>query len=421
MAGPPFPKAYWKGYLDVRPVNPLLEPADPNPVFGGPQARDAFARFRVSEPETIFDSKLLHDKSPLFWDEQVTNVSGNASSTFANSSVVMSVEAGDEIVRQSRMRHNYQPGKSQLVLITGQLASGSGVTSRIGLFDASDGLFFQSVDGTYGLVIRRGGVDSVIIRDDWDDPLDGTGPSGLIVDFTKAQIYAIDFEWLGVGQVRFALFAKGLPVIAHEVSNLNVLETPYIDTPNLPIRHEVASTEDSVTSRQICASVSSEGGTQANGVVRAISTGGTAVDAAVDEQVYAVLGVRLKAARLDTTAIVEKLSMINEDSADFEWLLLFNPTVAGTFTYSDLPDSSLQVAVGAAANTIVDDDWEASLASGYSKSANQGGSPVLAEIPNALRLGSLIDGTLDEIVLAVRPLTGNSGTIRGAMTLRELV
>ena len=32
---------------------------------------DGFGRLRVSEPQTLFDSKTIVDKKPLLWDESV--------------------------------------------------------------------------------------------------------------------------------------------------------------------------------------------------------------------------------------------------------------------------------------------------------------------------------------------------------------
>ena len=32
---------------------------------------DAFGRFRVSAPDTLFDSKQIFDNQPLFWDESL--------------------------------------------------------------------------------------------------------------------------------------------------------------------------------------------------------------------------------------------------------------------------------------------------------------------------------------------------------------
>lgn len=40
--------------------------------------RDAFGRTRVSLPETLFDSKQLVDKQPLFWDDALVSGSGGA-------------------------------------------------------------------------------------------------------------------------------------------------------------------------------------------------------------------------------------------------------------------------------------------------------------------------------------------------------
>lgn len=52
-------------------------------------------------------------------------------------------------------------------------------------------------------------MDCNVARSNWNDPLDGTGPSGCNVDFTKAQIFMMDQEWLGVGQVRMGVVIDG--------------------------------------------------------------------------------------------------------------------------------------------------------------------------------------------------------------------
>ena len=121
---------------------------------------DAFARLRTSFPFTIFDSKQLNDKAPLFWDEVISNVSGNATSTHsttdAATTMAVGANAGDYIIRQTKNRFNYQPGKSQLIIMTGVMSKQSGVTKRIGYFNSSivaphtadfDGVYFEN-DGT---------------------------------------------------------------------------------------------------------------------------------------------------------------------------------------------------------------------------------------------------------------------------------
>lgn len=145
---------------------------------------DAFARLRTSFPFTVFDSKQLNDKSPLFWDEVISNVSGNATSTHSvsNACTTMAVgaNAGDYIIRQTKMRFNYQPGKSHLIIMTGVMSTQSGVTKRIGYFNTStvapytastDGLYFEN-DGTEVSVnIAKSGAINKISQALWNKTL----------------------------------------------------------------------------------------------------------------------------------------------------------------------------------------------------------------------------------------------------------
>lgn len=81
--------------------------------YGDTSSIDAFARLRMSQPYTLFDSKQLHDKQPLFWDE---SIGGAATSVHvpADAATVMSVtaSAADYVIRQTKIRPNYQPGKA---------------------------------------------------------------------------------------------------------------------------------------------------------------------------------------------------------------------------------------------------------------------------------------------------------------------
>ena len=94
------------------------------------------------------------------------------------------------------------------------------------------------------------------------------------------------------------------------------------------------------------------------------------------------------------------------------WQLIFNPTVAGTFTYSGITNSAIEVATGAASNTVTNG---LEIDGGYLSTS----FPVTNTAPSDLRLGAAIDGTVDEIILAVRPLTNNV-TVEGSLTWREL-
>ena len=110
---------------------------------------DAFARLRVSNPTTIFDSKQLHDALPNRWDDQEVSGSGTSSTYNANkASTTLAVAASTvgKRVRQTFMRFNYQPAKSQLVFMTttvGVSGGGAGITRSVGQFDDKNGIYFR--------------------------------------------------------------------------------------------------------------------------------------------------------------------------------------------------------------------------------------------------------------------------------------
>lgn len=76
---------------------------------------DAFGRWRVSEVETIFDSKQVFDNLPLIYDDQEVSGSGTSSTHNPNraaTEMAVSANTAGKRVRQSFMRMNYQPGKA---------------------------------------------------------------------------------------------------------------------------------------------------------------------------------------------------------------------------------------------------------------------------------------------------------------------
>lgn len=405
---------------------------------------DAFGRWRVSNPQTLFDSKNIFnddgladnvENQPLFYDNQETSGSGTGTSYNANESS-QSMSVGDTTagtrVRQTKMRFNYQPGKSQLVLLTFNMdGAASGITKREGIFDDQNGLFLELDEDNAVNFVRRSyatgsAVDNKVEQANWNlDKMDGTGASGVTLDWTKTQIMFIDYEWLGVGRVRMGFVVDGKIYYAHEFNNSNNLGVVYMSTPNLPLRSEISNdgngAADTIT--QICSTVISEGGSQELGVLRYASTAGTHVDANTENTIYAVLGIRLKSEYIGASIKILNASIQIQTGSDrLEWKLILNPTVAGTFTYADQTNSAVQIAKGATANTVT---GGIDITGGFAESGgNQSGNVGSAErgIDNALLLGSLIDGTVDSIVLAVRPIGGSADVdVEGSLTWRELV
>ena len=192
-----------------------------------------------------------------------------------------------------------------------------------------------------------------------------------------------------------------------------------MSTPNLPLRYSIQTDGTAGGSfDHICSTVMSEGGVEETGVLRSVNTGVTHIDADVADTTYAVVGIKLKSDYIDVTVLPEFFSMISETADDFRWTLHLNPTISGTFTYSDIESSAIQGAVGATANVITDDGLV--IDSGFASTSFNAGGGADRKFVTALRMGSTIDGTIDEIVLSVTPLTAGAD-IQGSLTFRELL
>lgn len=165
------------------------------------------------------------------------------------------------------------PGGSAIDIATG--TGSSHTITPNDTYSYGNGTFFELNGSDMYVVIRLNNVDNKVIQASWNvDVFDGTGPSGLtITDWSKAYIFAIDQEWLGVGTVRFGFFINGQFMEAHKFNHSGIgtpsstaITAPYIKLAKLPVRYEITSSVGvNATMRQICSTVLSEGGFEPTG------------------------------------------------------------------------------------------------------------------------------------------------------------
>jgi hypothetical protein len=283
-------------------VNATITGTVTSTVADGQQ--DAFGRLRISEAFTLGDYKHTYGIDPNFRDTllnggTVTHVANQSCARLATSSNVNS-----RAIHQTKMYHNYMPGKSQLIKTTINFyAPVTNVTKRTGYFDDLNGIYFeQNGAGVLSFVIRTNTSGTAsdarrIVQSSWNnDTCDGTGPSGFELDITKTQIVFIDFQWLGVGRVRCGFVHDGQMIIAHEFYNSNNLTEVYIANPNLPIRCEILNTGATAGGYfdQICSTVVSEGGYMESGIDFSADSGQTSQTITVANGMYPIMAIRLK-------------------------------------------------------------------------------------------------------------------------------
>ena len=82
-------------------------------------------------------------------------------------------------------------------------------------------------------------VETRVPQAQWDDPCDGNGPSGYVIDTTKMQMFYIDYSWYGAGFVRFGLRgADGNIMYVHKMKHNNQQNLAYLRSGNLPAHYE---------------------------------------------------------------------------------------------------------------------------------------------------------------------------------------
>ena len=298
-------------------------------------AVDAFGRARVSEPFTLFDSVMRYDKLPEKWNETIV-ASGTSVHLPNESSVAMTVTAsGDSVLRRTKRNFPYLPGKSLLVyqsFVGAPLQSG--LVQEVGYFNNQNGIICRASGTTVQFVVRSFAsgsvVENVVNQDQWN--LD----TAEWLDFSKANIFTTDLEWLGVGRVRVGFVRDGEFYYCHEFNHAGQIDSVYMTSATLPLSYRIAATAavSGATMKQICSSVMSEAGYEPSGPIYSISPSIAAIPNTSGERIVA--GIRMASGRTDNVIIPVKVDLVTEDNTTIQWRLRRNATTSGvTWLASD--------------------------------------------------------------------------------------
>jgi len=375
---------------------------------------DAFGRLRTAAVQNLLDIKHVYDKNPL----QVNEVTaGTATSVFNKeyARVRMSTSSNNDLViRQTKTHPIYQPGKSQL--FEGSFSNfqlETNVIKRVGCFTTTtastynsvfDGFFLESngTSNTISFQIWRSGT-TIFSASTTTWETNEFDPTNLI--WSNTQLMTVDYQWLGVGRLRFGLALSGQTFYFTEHNCSNNESLVYMSSPNQPIRYEIRQVgSGSGSFDMICSQVSTEGALNGLystvGVIHSstatLSTSGTK---------YPYIGYRLKQSYKSVTSQYSSLSLLNTSNDNYLMTIEFNPTLSATPTWTDIPNSPFQYSLGVGATTIT--------SSGHIMSSliGEAGTSALTTIKvddNQIRVGSNVNGTLDEMWVCITPLGANA-------------
>jgi len=164
----------------------------------------------------------------------------NVTVTLDGETIVVPVVGGTDATQtayQLTLADYSQVGDGWLVDVTG--SDVFFLSARAGSYAGSYSAVGSSVGSLGSFSQVDGGVapsSDVYLQTQWNiDRMDGSGPSGMILDHQKGNVYQIAFQYLGQGNAFFSIAdqetGRFLPV--HEIKNSNVRTTPVLRNPNI--------------------------------------------------------------------------------------------------------------------------------------------------------------------------------------------
>lgn len=395
---------------------------------------DAFSRLRVSEPASILEIKHVYDKNPLLIDELLNGTATSVKDPNHSDIEMKTFSNGDFAIRATKGRGIYSPGKSGLFMATFMnFDVQTNVIKRVGYFSSNtsfpynstfDGMWLESNGSASGshpgeisLNISQNGQSYFTCPlSGWDssvyDPAD--------IDWEQNQLIFFDFQWLGVGKVRFGMMTDQGPVIFAQHVFANTTQDPYMSNPNQPIRYEirqVGALDPGVPYgqfHQLCSTYSSEGDPQAlNNIVSIANT--TERTLTTPGVKYPLLGYRNGSLTAGANIVLESIFSLNQvTGSDYLITLEMNPTITGgTASWSSVTNTPVEFSQGNGSLTV---GSSGTILRSYIGKGNSATTDNYSLVDNLIKPGVCVNGMRDEVWICVTPLATTGSTKIRAIT-----
>jgi hypothetical protein len=420
---------------------------------------DSFERLRVSEPRIAFESSfaIIPSSMATIWESTAYGAgteTSNTNSWVTDLNTTTATTTGRWIQSYNHIR--YAPGISTLLRFTfcfNDLISN--VMMRVGMFTdqgtfpstSGDGVFLEASGAAISFVRRYltsgAGQEERVAQASWNiDKMNGTGNSGINLDWTKAQHLVIEYQWLGVGTIRFGFETGGNGVVwAHQMISVNALTVPWGRTGTLPVRAECYTYGAAATAGKLtlinCV-VQQEGDVKALRGWRYFSqnSGTTIKTVGTASSLYPILSLRA----LLTSDITKRCTFIpvsatitvataSTGGTSLQWALLAAPTPLTGATFAATASTSSYVGVDNAATATTAVTGTIIASGTLSNTVGTYNIDLKYLIDNAIMAGQNAAGGLtitgqNVLTLALGTLTGTTTVapaVSAAINWKELI
>ena len=206
------------------------------------QQKTAFGEIQVANLSPIFQNTFEYTVDNT---ELLTNLVVNGGTVIQASGmgvVGSSTTTASTACMQSAHHARYHAGTGGLSRFTALWSAPVATTEMfVGLADETGSSatfkngYMVGYDGTtFGFHRFQNDSKITVALSAWDDPLDGTGPSGITLDTTKINVFQIQFQYLGAGAIRIYVedSVSGDFVLAHSIQYANTQTEPSVHNPN---------------------------------------------------------------------------------------------------------------------------------------------------------------------------------------------
>lgn len=252
--------SYNKQSKEINMRTTLTSRGYPQGILGvGDLVLDAWGRQKVTNDYSIFHALFTEDVSEL-WLRYIDGVeTPNGNGIASENGMLKVTSSNNEVICQSKRNPRYQPNRGLLYSSSMILCNTDSIID-FGLGNAQNGVFFRCKNGVL-YAVRRYRLNGVV--SEVENTITNL-PKGY--DLTKGNIYDIQMQWRGVGNIKFFIGdeASGASKLVYTMRLLNTLDNLSISNPAMPIMFRCKSlTEDAILYCG-CVDVSSEGGYKEN-------------------------------------------------------------------------------------------------------------------------------------------------------------
>ncbi len=239
----------------------------------------------------------------------------------------------------------------------------AGLANAVGSSAAFLNGYMIGFDGdTFGVHRFSNDVKTSVALADCDDPLNGNGASGMTIDHTKLNVFAIQYQYLGAGNIMYQIEnpETGELVTFHQVKYANSSTVPSVQ---LPIFHFNLWVSNGGTTTDIVMKCGSfglfiEGNVEPKQIHQPQFSSGLQSKASVQSEV-ALFTIRNKttyASKANYIAIQLEFAATSIEANSANNLgtvrLVRNATLGGTPSYSDINTTDSVVEIDTAGTTV---------------------------------------------------------------------